>query len=199
MLPDWLEEEIFRADSGGLNGFAPISNFYFDWLKVGQQRRGIVKFCGPLLALDWDVFSRPLKKVARVQANPLQNLEDLAHTVDESFVLAFMAEVPISPLESPPTAEETLIQLDCLLSWCWPVLKQLAGQQKNAACMNPEKPNLQPGEIGYQILQSVASQAANSPGPEVPQTKIIGFWSSPMETSEEGIRGNAHPESSEGS
>ncbi|KAJ9068557.1 hypothetical protein DSO57_1027479 [Entomophthora muscae] len=75
-----------------------------------------VKFRGPLLALDWDVFPRSSKKVACVQAKPLQNLEDLAHTVDKRFVLAFPAEVLISPLESPPTAEETLIWLDCLLS-----------------------------------------------------------------------------------
>ncbi|KAJ9055666.1 hypothetical protein DSO57_1001644 [Entomophthora muscae] len=127
----------------------------------------VVKFCGQPLALDQDVFPRPSKKVARMQAKPFQNLEDLAHTVDERFVLAFLAEVPISPLESPLTAEETLIQLDCLLSWCQLVLKQLAGQQKNAAHMNPENPNLRPREIGYQIPQSVVSQAVDSPGPEV--------------------------------
>ncbi|KAJ9085318.1 hypothetical protein DSO57_1015133 [Entomophthora muscae] len=109
-----------------------------------------VKFCGPPLALDWDVFPRPSKKVARVQAKPLQNLEDLAHTVDERFVLAFPAEVLISPLESPPTAEETLIRLDCLLSWCHLVLKQLANQQKNAGHMKLERSNLRPREIGYQ-------------------------------------------------
>ncbi|KAJ9055857.1 hypothetical protein DSO57_1001379 [Entomophthora muscae] len=79
----------------------------------------LVKFCGPPLALDQDVFPRPSKKVARVQAKPLQNLEDLAHTVDERFVLDFLAEVPISPLESPPTAEETLIQLDCCPGVGW--------------------------------------------------------------------------------
>ncbi|KAJ9089360.1 hypothetical protein DSO57_1013733 [Entomophthora muscae] len=100
---------------------------------------------GPVLGC----ISQTIKKVARVQAKPLQNLEDLAHTVDERFVLAFLAKVPISPLESPPTAEETLIQLYCLLSWCCLVLKQLADQRKNAGRMDPEKPNLQPGEIGY--------------------------------------------------
>ncbi|KAJ9079953.1 hypothetical protein DSO57_1030234 [Entomophthora muscae] len=92
-----------------------------------------VKFCGPPLALDRDVFPRPSKTVACVQAKLLQNLEDLAHTVDKHFVLAFPAEVPISPLESPLTAEETLIQLDCFLSWCRLVLKQLANQQKMRA------------------------------------------------------------------
>ncbi|KAJ9075187.1 hypothetical protein DSO57_1038469, partial [Entomophthora muscae] len=57
-----------------------------------------VKFRSPPLALDQDVFPRLSKKVACVQAKPLQNLEDLAHTVDKCFVLAFLAEVPISPL-----------------------------------------------------------------------------------------------------
>ncbi|KAJ9087645.1 hypothetical protein DSO57_1031095 [Entomophthora muscae] len=94
-----------------------------------------VKFCGPPLALNQDVFLRPSKKVTCVQAKPLQNLEDLAHTVDEHFVLAFLAEVPILPLESPSTAEEMLIQLDCLLSWCCPVLRHLADQQENVGCM----------------------------------------------------------------
>ncbi|KAJ9071806.1 hypothetical protein DSO57_1033426 [Entomophthora muscae] len=125
-------------------------------------------FCGPPLALNWDVFPRPSKKVAHVQAKPLQNLEDLAHTVDKRFVLAFPAEVLISPLESPLTAEETLIQLDCLLSWCCLVMKQLANQQKNAGHMKLERSNLRPGEIGYQNPQPVVSQVANSSGPGVP-------------------------------
>ncbi|KAJ9050239.1 hypothetical protein DSO57_1016383 [Entomophthora muscae] len=157
------------------------------------------RFRGPPLALDQDVFPRPSKKVARVQAKPLQNLEDLAHTVDKCFVLAFPAEVLISPLESPPNVEETLIQLDCLLSWCRPVLKQLANQQKNAGHMKLERSNLRPGEIGYQNPQPVVSQVANSSGPGVPQPETIGFRSSLVETSEEGIRGNVHPESLEGS
>ncbi|KAJ9076928.1 hypothetical protein DSO57_1021651 [Entomophthora muscae] len=158
-----------------------------------------LKFCGPHLALDWDVFPRSSKKVACVQAKPLQNLEDLAHTVDKHFVLAFPTEDPISPLESPPTEEETLIQLDCLLSWCCLVLKQLAKQQKNAGHMKSEMSNLQPREIGYQNPQSVMSQVANSSGLGVPCPKTIGLQSSLVETSEEGIRGNVHPETSEGS
>ncbi|KAJ9059021.1 hypothetical protein DSO57_1006795 [Entomophthora muscae] len=158
-----------------------------------------VKFCGPPLALNWDLFPRPSKKVARVQAKPLQNPENLAHTVDERFVLAFMAKVPILPLESPSTAEETPIQLYCLLSWCCPVLRQLADQQENAGHMEQGRLNLRSGKIGYRIPQLVVSQATNSSGPKVPQPKIIGFRSPPAGTSGEGIRGNAHPEFSEGS
>ncbi|KAJ9076732.1 hypothetical protein DSO57_1023377 [Entomophthora muscae] len=126
-----------------------------------RKSHGSVKLCGPPLALDWDVFPRPLKKVAHVQAKPLQNLEDLAHIVDERFVLAFPTKVPIFPLESPPTVDETLIQLDCLLSWCCPVLRQLVDQQKNVGRMEPGRLNPQPGEIGYQIPQLVVSQVTN--------------------------------------
>ncbi|KAJ9083499.1 hypothetical protein DSO57_1034109 [Entomophthora muscae] len=158
-----------------------------------------IKFCGPHLALNWDVFPRLSKKVARVQAKPLQNLEDLAQTVDEHFVLDFLAEVPILPLESPPTAEETLIQLDCLLSWCFPVLRQLEDQWENESHMEQGRINLQPRKIDYQIPQLVVSQETNSSGPEVPQPKIIRFRSPPAGTSEEGIRGNVHPESLESS
>ncbi|KAJ9083114.1 hypothetical protein DSO57_1037936 [Entomophthora muscae] len=119
-----------------------------------------VKFCGPPLALDWDVFPRPSKKVARVQTKPLQNLEDLAHTVDKRFVLAFPAEVPISPLESPPTAEETLIQLDCLLSWCLPVLKQLANQQKK--CGPHEVRKIKPAAWGNWVPKPAISGVPGS-------------------------------------
>ncbi|KAJ9053191.1 hypothetical protein DSO57_1026669 [Entomophthora muscae] len=144
-------------------------------------------------------FSQTVKKEACVQANPLQSLENLAHTVDERFVLAFTGETPIPSLETPPTVEETLIQLDCLLSWCCPVLRQLESQQKNAGHRAPGVPNLLPREIGYKIPQSAESQESNSSSPEVPWTKIIEFGSSPVGTSEESIRGNVHPESPEGS
>ncbi|KAJ9078317.1 hypothetical protein DSO57_1007873 [Entomophthora muscae] len=167
--------------------------------KVGPAIILKCKVLWPTFGPGSGCISQTIKKVACVQAKPLQNLEDLAHTVDERFVLAFLAEVLIYPLESPPNAEETLIQLDCLLSWCCLVLKQLADQQKNAGHMEPAKPNLRPREIRYQTLQSVVSQDANSSGSEVPQPKIIGFQSYPVETSEEGIMGNVHPESSEGS
>ncbi|KAJ9080656.1 hypothetical protein DSO57_1022566 [Entomophthora muscae] len=59
-----------------------------------------LKLCGPPLALNWDVFPRLSKKAACMQAKLLQSLEDLAHMVDERFVLAFTVETPI-PLWSP--------------------------------------------------------------------------------------------------
>ncbi|KAJ9089744.1 hypothetical protein DSO57_1009748 [Entomophthora muscae] len=70
---------------------------------------------------------------------------------------------------------------------------------KNAGHMKLERSNLQPGEIGYQNPRPEVSQVTNSSGLGVPQPKTIGFWSSLVEMSEEGISGNAHPESLEGS
>ncbi|KAJ9075279.1 hypothetical protein DSO57_1037631 [Entomophthora muscae] len=148
-------------------------------------------------ALNQDVFPRPSKKAGHVQAKPLQNLEDLAHTVDVRFVLVFTAESPIPSLESPPTMKETLIQLDCLLSCCQPVLRQLAGQRKNAGHMAQDVSNPWPGKTGHKISQSAESQESDSSSPGVPQPKVIRFGSPPVGTSEEGIRGNVHPESLE--
>ncbi|KAJ9052743.1 hypothetical protein DSO57_1031222 [Entomophthora muscae] len=73
------------------------------------------------------------KKTGCVQEQSLCNLKDLTHTVDEHFVLAFKAKTSPPSLATPPTMEETLSQLDCLLLWCCPALKKLEGQQKTPA------------------------------------------------------------------
>ncbi|KAJ9059466.1 hypothetical protein DSO57_1002043 [Entomophthora muscae] len=151
-----------------------LTGHYCDWFSYHSVRN------------SEDVFPRPSKKVACVQAKPLQNLEDLAHAVDKRFVLAFPAEDLISPLE-------------LLVVLVLPGPETISKPTKNAGHMKLERSNLQPGEIGYQNLQPEVSQVANSSSPGVPQPKTIGFWSSLVETSEEGIRGNAHPESSEDS
>ncbi|KAJ9070354.1 hypothetical protein DSO57_1008928 [Entomophthora muscae] len=65
--------------------------------------------------------------------------------------------LPDTFLEFPPTVEKTLIQLDCLLSWCCPVLKQLVGQQENTGHILQGLANPQPGKIGNKIPQSVES------------------------------------------
>lgn len=65
--------------------------------------------------------------------------------------------------------------------------------------MKLERSNLRPREIGYQNPRPEVSQVANSSSLGVPCPKTIGFQSSLVETSEEGIRGNAHPESLGGS
>ncbi|KAJ9089937.1 hypothetical protein DSO57_1008035 [Entomophthora muscae] len=56
------------------------------------------EFQGIPLALD-----RATKKVGHVQAQPLRNLEKLAHTLNEQFVLSFTAKTSSPSLVSPPT------------------------------------------------------------------------------------------------
>ncbi|KAJ9053692.1 hypothetical protein DSO57_1021756 [Entomophthora muscae] len=149
-----------------------------------------VKFQGPPLALDRDIFPRPSKKAGRVQAKPLQNLEDLAHTEDKRFVLAFTAKPPSPSLEFPLTTDETLIQLDFLLSWCHPVLKQLEGQQENTGHIVQGLTSLYSGKIGDKIPQSAESWSSKTSGQGVPQPKVIGFRSIPVVTSKAISRGN---------
>ncbi|KAJ9079743.1 hypothetical protein DSO57_1032276 [Entomophthora muscae] len=48
----------------------------------------------PPLALDRTVFPRRTKKTAPSPAKPLNSLNDLAHTVDERFVLVYPAGPP---------------------------------------------------------------------------------------------------------
>ncbi|KAJ9088925.1 hypothetical protein DSO57_1018035 [Entomophthora muscae] len=72
----------------------------------------------PPLALDRTIFLRHTKKLAQKPAKPLNSLEDLAHTIDERFVLAYPSqEVIDGALDSVPTWEEYLINLDYLLAW----------------------------------------------------------------------------------
>ncbi|KAJ9060753.1 hypothetical protein DSO57_1027559 [Entomophthora muscae] len=68
----------------------------------------------PPLALNRTVFPCCTKKSPQKPAKPLNSLEDLAHTVDEKFVVAYPVE---SPPFSAPSMEETLIELDDLLAW----------------------------------------------------------------------------------
>ena len=74
----------------------------------------------PPLALDQTIFPPPHQKGPKTTAKPLNSLEDLAHTVDERFVLAYPADPPALVV---PACKETLINLDCLLLWCCPLLK----------------------------------------------------------------------------
>ncbi|KAJ9070569.1 hypothetical protein DSO57_1006619 [Entomophthora muscae] len=67
----------------------------------------------PHLALDCSIFPRRTKKGSKTPAKPLNSLNDLAHMVDERFVLAYPAE-PL-PLVVP-SWEETLVNLDYLLA-----------------------------------------------------------------------------------
>ncbi|KAJ9077699.1 hypothetical protein DSO57_1014161 [Entomophthora muscae] len=80
----------------------------------------------PPLALDQSVFPRRTKKGPKIAAQPLNSLDNLAHTVDERFVLTYPAGPPASVV---PSWEETLINLDYLLAWCCPLLKTIRDTQ----------------------------------------------------------------------
>ncbi|KAJ9060038.1 hypothetical protein DSO57_1035147 [Entomophthora muscae] len=72
----------------------------------------------PLLALDRAMFPRCTKKSAQKPAKPLNSLEDLAHKIDKRFVLTYTSQVVNNgSLDSVPTWEESLINLDYLLAW----------------------------------------------------------------------------------
>ncbi|KAJ9052769.1 hypothetical protein DSO57_1030918 [Entomophthora muscae] len=72
----------------------------------------------PPLALDRTIFPHRTKKSAQKPAKPLNSLEDSAHTIDERFVLAYPSQVVNNgSLDSVPTWEESLINLDYLLAW----------------------------------------------------------------------------------
>ncbi|KAJ9074920.1 hypothetical protein DSO57_1001393 [Entomophthora muscae] len=59
----------------------------------------------PLLTLDHAIFPHCTKKGPKMPAKPLHSLKDLAHTVDERFVLAYPADpLPLVAL----SWEETL-------------------------------------------------------------------------------------------
>ncbi|KAJ9066814.1 hypothetical protein DSO57_1005777 [Entomophthora muscae] len=82
----------------------------------------------PPLALDQTVFPHCTKKGAKITAKPLNSLGDLAHTVDERFILAYPEDPPVL---AAPAWEETLVNLDYLLAWCCPLLKIIRTAQSN--------------------------------------------------------------------
>ena len=64
-----------------------------------MSRSTLVSSQGPPLALDRVLHPRKTKKNPQGPAKPLTRLADLAHTVDERYVLAF---APTTPLSIPP-------------------------------------------------------------------------------------------------
>ncbi|KAJ9075896.1 hypothetical protein DSO57_1031307 [Entomophthora muscae] len=86
----------------------------------------------PPLALDCAIFPYCTKKGPKTPAKLLHSLKDLAHTVDERFVLAYPAD-PL-PLVAP-SWEETLVNLDYLLAWCYPLLKTIRASQSEVATL----------------------------------------------------------------
>ncbi|KAJ9059195.1 hypothetical protein DSO57_1005116 [Entomophthora muscae] len=89
-------------------------------------------------ALDQTIPPRCTKKGLKVTAKPLNSLGDLAHTVDERFVLAY--PVDFLTLAAPPW-EETLINLDYLLAWFCPLLKTISNAQSGDATLMSRESN----------------------------------------------------------
>ncbi|KAJ9062651.1 hypothetical protein DSO57_1008417 [Entomophthora muscae] len=91
----------------------------------------------PPLALDRTIFPCRSKKSAQKLAKPLNSLEDLAHTIDERFVLAYPFQVVnTNVMNLVPTWEESLINLDYLLAWACPHLKLIKLNHSGCATVN---------------------------------------------------------------
>ncbi|KAJ9058853.1 hypothetical protein DSO57_1008070 [Entomophthora muscae] len=104
----------------------------------------------PPLALDRSIFPCCTKKGPKTPAKPLHLLNDLAHTVDERFVLAYSVES--LPLVAP-SWEETLVNLDYLLAWCCPFLKTIRATQSGVATSTLDNP-VDPQMSGISSSQS---------------------------------------------
>ncbi|KAJ9085124.1 hypothetical protein DSO57_1016955 [Entomophthora muscae] len=96
----------------------------------------------PPLALDRTIFPHRTEKSAQKLAKPLNSLKDLAYTIDERFVLAYPSQVVNNgALDSVPTWEESLINLDYLLTWAQPHLKLIKSKQPGCATAKPSNSN----------------------------------------------------------
>ncbi|KAJ9071185.1 hypothetical protein DSO57_1039523 [Entomophthora muscae] len=143
-----------------------------------------IRFIGSPLALDRDVFSRTSKDGPRAGKTPPKpgGLSSHGRWI---FVLAFLAKVLIPPLESLQLGRGINLGDPCCLV-CW--------SDKNT---NQQK--CRPHEVGKgQICgpEKVISKTHDQRyprqpiphGPRVPRPETIGFRSSLVEVSEEGIR-----------
>ncbi|KAJ9064835.1 hypothetical protein DSO57_1026133 [Entomophthora muscae] len=92
---------------------------------------------------------------------------DLAHTVDEIFVLAYPVD-PL-PLVAPPW-EETLFNLDYLLAWCCPLLKTIRSNQSGDATLTLKSPSefQMPGVPSGQSdgTAEINGKLSSPPGPD---------------------------------
>ncbi|KAJ9077697.1 hypothetical protein DSO57_1014159 [Entomophthora muscae] len=104
----------------------------------------------PPLALDHTIFPCHTKKGSKTPAKPLHSLNDLAHTVDERFVLAYPAE-PL-PLVAP-SWKETLVNLDYLLAWYCPLLKTIRAGQSEVTTSTLSNPS------EFQMTSASSSQS----------------------------------------
>ncbi|KAJ9060696.1 hypothetical protein DSO57_1028144 [Entomophthora muscae] len=93
------------------------------------------------------------KKSAQKPSKPLNSLEDLAHTIDKRFVLAYPSQVVnTNVMNLVPTWEESLINLDYLLAWVCPHLKLIKPKHSGRATANSLNAN--PSGLNGELFHS---------------------------------------------
>ncbi|KAJ9089166.1 hypothetical protein DSO57_1015675 [Entomophthora muscae] len=121
----------------------PYNRIEWDYLKHSLQ----------LVALDRTIFPRCSKKSVQKTAKPLNYLEDLAHTIDEIFVLTYPSQViNTNVMSSFPTWEESLINLDYLLAWAHPHLKLI--KLNHSGCATANSLNANPSGLNGELSRS---------------------------------------------
>ncbi|KAJ9076516.1 hypothetical protein DSO57_1025493 [Entomophthora muscae] len=104
-------------------------------------------------ALDRTIFLHRSKKSTQKLAKPLNSLKDLAYTIDEIFVLAYPSQVVnTNVMNSVPTWEESLINLDYLLAWACPHLKLI--KSKHSGCATVNSLNVNPSGLNGELSHS---------------------------------------------
>lgn len=78
---------------------------------------GYLKVQGPPLALKRKLYPRKAKKWYKTRAKPLENLGDLANTVDERFVTTFLpsAHNQLTSNNTIPSTDNLLLELKRLI------------------------------------------------------------------------------------
>ncbi|KAJ9056465.1 hypothetical protein DSO57_1032843 [Entomophthora muscae] len=138
-----------RGESGERGGTYTWAtrDFSSSWLLSSFLAPYFENFLHPLdlllSPLDRTIFLRCTKKSAQKPAKPLNSLEDLAHAINEIFVLAYTSQVVNNgALDSVPTWEESLINLDYFLAWAQSHLKLIRSKQSGRATAKSLNPNL---------------------------------------------------------
>ncbi|KAJ9058654.1 hypothetical protein DSO57_1010223 [Entomophthora muscae] len=107
----------------------------------------------PPLALDRTIFPRRSKKSVQKPAKPINSLEDLAHTINERFVLTYPSQViNTNVMNSAPTWEKSLINLDYLLAWAHPHLKLI--KLNHSGCTTANSLNANPSGLNGELSHS---------------------------------------------
>ncbi|KAJ9048204.1 hypothetical protein DSO57_1037371 [Entomophthora muscae] len=130
------------------------------------------------LALDRTIFPRCSKKSSQKPAKPLNSLEDLAHTIDERFVLAYPSQVVnTNVMNLVLTWEESLINLDYLLAWARPHLKLI--KLNHSGCATVNSLNANPSGLNGELPHS-SDPSQSEFKSEIGFIKLLGPFSWPI-------------------